>query len=265
MRTDSASLMHVVVQSVFLFDVWEKKVLFSLLVTRTYGDWMWKLKKKKCHATRCTDPLVCPSTMWKMKMRLQQQFDFIWHLLFGVILWKRRMLSVPCTKDLIWVLNEMWTFMCLAKWFCHRQMFLFSRSKFIDLFWGSLCVHVCCEFIFFSVGISFFPIVFVCMMVSQHDCSCWTEFVMPRDPVSLFLYIVDDLKYLLSPSVPGWNFNKTENADHIYCLPPFFISWSSKTLTTILVKLKFYSLYSQYSFDDVHSYHKIKAHLFVWD
>lgn len=155
MRVDLASLVHVVVQSVFLFGVWEKKCYFPPCNKDLYKDWWfcWLKEKEKvqCHATRCHDALVFDwvfsLTPQCERWRLQQHFDLIWHFsLFvsGVILWKRRMLSVPCTKDLTLVLYEM-TFMCLAKWF-------FFKSKLIDLFCGSLCVHVCCELHFLFVS-----------------------------------------------------------------------------------------------------------------
>ncbi len=65
----------------------------------------------------------------------------------------------------------MMTFMCLAKIF--------------EIDFVAYTLSICAPILIF-VG------VFFIFAWSQHDCFCWTEFIMPRDPVSLFLYIVDD-------------------------------------------------------------------------
>ena len=113
-----------------------------------------------------------------------------------------------------------------------REFDFKKKSKFFRLIsWLAVCPRVLWFHILFlfcfgfawwynyhSMIVSFFLFCFLffCFLflfVAELNLLC------PETPVSLFLYIVDDWwKYLLSPSVPGWNFNKTEIMDHIFCL-----------------------------------------------
>lgn len=70
------------------------------------------------------------------------------------------------------------TLLCLAKWLCHILKIRFQIEF-------AAVVLVCAVNYFFFYCVTFFA-------WSEHDCHCWTQFVMLRDSVSLFLYIVDD-------------------------------------------------------------------------